>query len=175
MPDSAPTNPPPRWKAGPRPARTTTRTPRAASPTRSIDPGVAHGRIATGILRNLQERAAEAGLELDVGELPDIESLAQGRDDDPERLAKIVARMVARVGDRFAFLRKLSRHLEGTDKRAGILSDLISALWILYQRNPRTTEAIALRYVATVREHGQARKAKLSPNHHQQNGGNNSA
>jgi hypothetical protein len=82
------------------------------------------------------------GIELDIGTLPDADDLAQGQTADPERLANVTARIVARAADRFTFVRKLSRHFEGEDKRAGILSDLVSAAWLLYRRNPAAIESL---------------------------------
>lgn len=55
---------------------------------------------------------------------------------DPEAPAKIIAHMIARVGDRFGVVRKFSRHMEGQEKRAGLLADAFSAFMALYARNP---------------------------------------
>lgn len=62
--------------------------------------------------------------------------------DDPERLVGIVARVVARTGDRFSAIRKLSRHFEGKDKRSGLLSDVTAAVMELYRRNPDTFHSL---------------------------------
>lgn len=88
---------------------------------------------------------------MDVGEFPNADP-ADLEGEDPQRLVKLVAHAVARLGDRFAFVRKMSRHLEGEEKRAGILSDLFSAAVVLYRRNPEAAQQLGRRYVAEVRE-----------------------
>lgn len=72
-------------------------------------------------------------------------------DDDPERLARITAHLVARIGDRFHFLRKVSRHLEGAENRAGLLSDLLAALTVLYRRNPDAMQDAAQKLAQEIR------------------------
>lgn len=65
-------------------------------------------------------------------------------DTDPQRLAHLTAHAVARLADRFNITRRFSRHLEGKERRAGILSDIGAALVCLYQRNPHAVEQLAI-------------------------------
>lgn len=95
-------------------------------------------------------RAAEKGVNLDVGEFPEVASIANGTD-DPEHIAKITAHAVARIGDKFPLFRKISRHMEGADRRAGILSDVVAALIALYKRNPEAAEQLARGLVSEVK------------------------
>lgn len=96
------------------------------------------------------------GINLDVGEFPNF--AGTGTDaDDPEALARIVAHMVARIGDKFTFLRRFSRNAEGQEKRAGLLSDLVSALYALWKRNPDAAEQIARGLVSDVKAKQAAR------------------
>lgn len=102
-------------------------------------------------------------MELDVGEYPDFDG-ASGNGDDPEQIVRLVAHAVARVGDRFRFLRRFSRNMEGQEKRAGVLSDLLSAIWALYKRNPDSAEELARRIAAEVAQQRATREqAKPKP------------
>lgn len=118
--------------------------PRSPSPTRSIEPGVFHYRAAEWLLALLQAQAAARGIELDMGDSVLAEDMPTVEDVDPQRLAKLTAHAVARVADRFSITRRFSRHLEGKERRAGILSDIGAALVCLYQRNPHAVEALAV-------------------------------
>lgn len=80
-------------------------------------------------------------------------------DTDPQRLAKLTAHAVARFADRFSFTRRFSRHLEGSEKRAGILSDIGAALVCLYQRNPQAVEQMAVSFKNEVQAAHAARVA----------------
>jgi hypothetical protein len=101
-------------------------------------------------------------VELDIGRLPDADQVTQGDSDDPERIAKVTARIVARSGDKLGFIRNISRHFEGEDRRAGILSDLLSAAWLLYKRNPDAFETAVKQGAQLLREQQAARKTKTS-------------
>jgi hypothetical protein len=101
-------------------------------------------------------------VELDIGTLPDADEVTQGDGDDPERIAKVTARVVARAGDKMGFVRKISRHFEGEDRRAGIFSDLLSAAWLLYKRNPDAVEEAIRRGAQLVRDQQTARKNKTN-------------
>lgn len=120
----------------------TTRATSQPSPTRSIEPGIVHYKIAEGILRGVRDRAEQAGINLDVGEFPDADADAAISESDPARLVRTTAHAVARIGDRFTLVRKLSRHMEGQDKRSGIFSDLFAVLTELYRRNPEAFEQL---------------------------------
>jgi hypothetical protein len=79
--------------------------------------------------------------------------------DDPTRPARILAHAIARAADRVPPLRKLSRHIEGTENKAGLGSDLLSAAWDLYTRNQEQFEDILRQYsegVARRRAQGKA-------------------
>lgn len=104
-------------------------------------------------------RAREAGVELDIGELPTSNGRAVSEGEDPERLARIVAHLVARVGDRFTIVRRISRHLEGEDKRSGLLSDLSAACIELYKRNPDVVEQLGKQAAANFSERRNERRA----------------
>lgn len=99
---------------------------------------------------------------LDIGELPESATDATLATDDPERLEKLVAHLVARVADRFAIVRRFSRHMEGTEKRAGLLSDLAAAFFELYRRNPETFERLMTAYGKEFAARQKARKAQTS-------------
>lgn len=103
--------------------------PRAPSPTRVIQTGEMHTRIAAAILRGAQQRVPN----LDVGEIPEPKFDPTS---DPDRAVTLTAHAVARVMDRIPFSRKISRHFEGTENRAGILSDIAAILTELARRNP---------------------------------------
>jgi hypothetical protein len=92
------------------------------------------------------------GVELDIGTLPDADEVTQGDTADPERLANVVSRIVARVADRVGFIRNISRHFEGENKRAGVLSDILSAAWLLYRRNPEAVEAVLSQAATSLRQ-----------------------
>lgn len=82
-------------------------------------------------------------MKLDVGQLPTDLPDGTEPDDDPYLISRLTARIVARTGDRFAFVRKFSRHFEGQDKRAGVFSDLVAVLAAVYKRNPQAVEDLA--------------------------------
>ena len=100
-----------------------------------------HYQVAEGLLRTLQERTG-----LDVGEFPEGSKVAGTDDDDPTRIVTIVAHMVARGFDRIGFLRKLSRHAEGANRRSGFVSDAFAVATDLYRRNPDRIRSIAQEY-----------------------------
>jgi hypothetical protein len=85
----------------------------------------------------VQASAQQAGIKLDVGEFPDTGTDSAS---DPERPTRITAHAIARVADRIPFSRKISRHLEGTDARAGILSDVLALFVEIARRNPEIIE-----------------------------------
>ena len=122
------------------------------SPTRSIEPGLVHYQIADTILKGVQAKAQEVGVHLDVGELPASKASELAGNEDPAQLVNIVAHAVARIGDRFGFVRKLSRHAEGQEKRAGIVSDITSALFTLYKRNPEEMQKLGTALYADIRQ-----------------------
>lgn len=87
------------------------------------------------VLRFAQDQAAKKGVTLNVGEFPSGDE-AGADDTDPTRVTRVTAHALARVADRVPFSRKLSRHFEGTDSRAGLFSDLLTLLTELAKRNP---------------------------------------
>lgn len=139
-------------------ARTTTK-PRPASPTRSIEPGIAHYKIAQGILESVRSKAQAAGLNLDVGEFKKFNDV-DSDSDNPERLQEVTAHAVARVGDKFSMVRRFSRHLEGADRRAGLLSDILAAAYTLFKRNPDAAEQLGRTFVQNVQEQRRSRVTK---------------
>lgn len=98
-------------------------------------------------------------MNLDIGEFPDGDLSGGGESDDPTRLTRLVAHAVARVGDRFTVVRKFSRHLEGADRRAGLLSDVSAALIELYKRNPEIVESLGKQAAQNFAAHREVRKA----------------
>lgn len=138
------TSPRPRRAARARPQQ------KQPSPTRVIEPGALHYRIAQELLEGAQRKAAHAGVRLDVGEFPETALNAGG--DDPQKLVRIVAHGVARVSDRFSFLRKLSRHAEGQEKRAGLVSDVIAAAVTLYERNPELIKQLGTNFAQDLQQ-----------------------
>lgn len=99
-------------------------------------------------------------MRLDIGEMPHEETgTLVGENEDPEALARITAHAIARMADRIPFSRKLSRHLEGTEKRSGIMSDIGTALITMYKRNPDVIEQLAASVAQDVKVKQAARKA----------------
>lgn len=72
---------------------------------------------------------------LNVGEFPNGDETGT-EDSDPTRVTRVTAHAIARIADHIPFSRKLSRHFEGTDNRAGLFSDLLILLTELAKRNP---------------------------------------
>jgi hypothetical protein len=80
-------------------------------------------------------------------------------EDDPTRPARILAHAIARTADRVPMLRKISRHAEGTDRKAGLASDLLAAAWDLGVRNQVQLEALATEYLEKAGARNAARRA----------------
>ena len=93
-----------------------------------------------------------------MGEFPEHDQTATGSD-DPQRIVNLTAHAVARIGDRFTFLRKLNRHLEGQERKAGLLSDVVSVLIALYKRNPETFETLGKQFGSDLAQRRAAAKA----------------
>jgi len=91
------------------------------------------------------------GVTLDVGEFPNHTPDESGETSDPTRLHRLTAHAVARVADRLGPVRKLSRHFEGKERRAGLASDIVAALWELYKRNPEAVEKLGAEVFAGVK------------------------
>lgn len=91
-----------------------------------------------------------------MGDFPTPDDNAE-LDQDPQRLVGLTAHAVARIADRFPLARKFSRHMEGKEKRAGILSDIGAACVCLYKRNPQAMEALAVNFRAEVQAAHQRR------------------
>lgn len=79
-----------------------------------------------------------------MGDSVVAEGTVEVEDADPQKLAKLTAHAVARIADRFPLSRKVSRHLEGKERRAGLLSDIGAILVCLYERNPEAVEQFAI-------------------------------
>lgn len=127
---SRPATPPRRKPTSSKPA------PKAQpSPTRPLTPGREHIKIAELVLRAVKSKAAQYGVELDIGEFPTYDDFMDEAERDPQRPVRLTSRAVARTADRVGFLRKVSRHLEGTETRSGLASDLVATLYELYERN----------------------------------------
>jgi hypothetical protein len=86
-----------------------------------------------------QREGLKRGVTLDIGKFP--EGGAIDTDEDPTRLVSILAHAVARLGDRLPFTRKISRHMEGTENKAGIIADILALLTELASRNTDIIEA----------------------------------
>jgi hypothetical protein len=98
---------------------------------------------------------------LDIGDFPEYLPVGDDSPNDPERPVRLVARVVARGADRIAPLKKLSRHLEGTDAKSGLLTDLTAAAFDLYSRNSDEVETLITEYVKNVQsKSANRRKAK---------------
>lgn len=153
-----------RVKVGPKPKTASAPKP---SPTRPIEPGTVHYHVAEMLLKQAQARAASKGIALDIGEMV-TGSGAASPSDDPQTLVKTVGHAVARVGDKFGPLRKLSRHLEGRERRAGLLADIAAAVAELYRRNPDEVKMLAESFLTDVRRKQEARQSavKASQNGH---------
>lgn len=80
------------------------------------------------------------GAKLDIGEFPSADGTDKA-DADPTRPMRLTAHAVARVADRLPFSRRISRHMEGTDNRAGIFSDILALITELVKRNPDLIES----------------------------------
>lgn len=111
------------------------RTSRASStpkPPTTIKPGWVHHSIARFILKGFRERGKEVGVELNVGntEFEAPQDTLENR--EPEEL---LARVIAHLGHRIPLLRRAEKHLEGTETRSGLMSDLAAFFTQLYARN----------------------------------------
>lgn len=105
---------------------------------------------------------------LDVGEFPQS---ANGTGvNDPQEIVNIVAHLVARIADRFSFLRKWSRNSEGTDKKAGLMSDVFSATVALYERNPEVTKQLVGSFASDVQRRRAMAAQQQAQRAAQQNG-----
>lgn len=107
----------------------------------------------------VKSKAAAAGIDLDIGEFPQYGPDSESVVNDPERPVKLVARIVARTADRIAPLKKLSRHLEGTETKAGLLSDLTAAAFDLYGRNSDEVERLVSEYIRNVQRKTASRRS----------------
>lgn len=76
---------------------------------------------------------------MDIGDFPDDDETDVKA--DPTRPVRLTAHIVARLADRVPLSRKFSRHMEGTDNRAGILSDIFALIAELVRRNPHLVES----------------------------------
>lgn len=116
--------------------------------------------MAEGILRGAQKVADSKGIDLDVGEFPTITLIdTEGDSLDPERPVRLVAHIIARGADRSKFLRKFSRHMEGREAKAGIVSDILAVGYELARRNSDELEKLGREYVESVIQKGKDRKA----------------
>lgn len=95
-----------------------------------------------------------------MGAFPEVTDV-DNAEDDPSRPVRLVAHAVARLGDRFSWVRRFSRHMEGTERRAGILSDLFAAAYALYKRNPDAVEQLGKNFLAEL--HKRRKKADAKP------------
>lgn len=125
-----------------------------------------HEQIAAGLLKGVQARAADRGVTLDIGEIPNAAPASESGDNDPYRLHRVTAHAIARVGDRFTVIRKISRHFEGQDKRSGLLSDIAAAAWELYKRNPETLQSLGRSLAGDIQKRQAERSANGKPNQH---------
>lgn len=114
-----------------------------------------------------------SGIDLTVGEFPDPTD--SGEPSDPERPVRLTAHAVARVADRIPFSRRISRHLEGTESRAGILSDLLSLVAELARQNPELVEQWADTFAQGLNRARAERVAQQKAAHAADNGSNNNA
>lgn len=116
------------------------------------------------MLKGAKARAEAAGIPLDVGEFPEVDTSAE--DEDPQRIVNLTAHAVARVADRFSWVRKLSRHMEGTERKAGLLSDIAAVTFALYKRNPAVMESLATQFRADLQAQRAARQAPANGGSH---------
>lgn len=98
------------------------------------------------------------GVRIDVGEFPSYIPTDEDASNDPERPVRLVSHAVARIADRVGPLRKLSRHLEGRESKAGLVSDLLSAGFDIYNRNSQEVDQLIVAYVNRAREKTAARQ-----------------
>jgi hypothetical protein len=80
--------------------------------------------------------------------------------DDPERIARLLAHAIARTADRLPIMQRLSRHLEGREAKAGLGSDLISGALELYNRNQEQVNNLLKEYGQNVARSKAARPAR---------------
>lgn len=112
-------------------------------------------------------------MKLDIGEIPTAE--AGTEDDDPTRAVRITAHAVARVADRLPFSRKISRHMEGQENRAGVVADLLSLLVELVRRNPDLIEQQVSNFSANVQRAKEQRAAQAQSQSHPTQEGTNAS
>ena len=110
-------------------------------------------------------------MNLDIGEMPSYSAALDGTDSDPQRPVRVLGHAVARIADRFPIARKISRHMEGNETRAGLGSDLIAEAVELYARNTEAIDSLFSQYIAAVKQSGMQRRAqKVSKKNAQKNG-----
>lgn len=73
---------------------------------------------------------------------------------------RLAAHAIARVADRVPALRKVSRHLEGTESKSGLFSDLAALTYELYERNSEQIDQMIANYIKNVSAKAAARKAQ---------------
>jgi hypothetical protein len=107
------------------------------SPPNRVEPGFIHRKIATGILRALQDKAsATVGAPVSVGELPlPVAQGGNGEMEDGREPVELLARVIAHVAHRIPGLKKVEKRLEGNDARSGLGSDLLALVSQLVSRN----------------------------------------
>lgn len=102
-----------------------------------------------------------------MGELTTHVDTVTAEDSDPGRALKLTAHAVARIGDRIPLTRKLNRHLEGEEKRAGLASDLFAVGAELGTRNADVLASQVEGKLSTLGEDLKAQRAKkASKNNH---------
>lgn len=129
-----------------RSSRRNSRSGRKANATGPIEPGFIHVELANLLLegfgawlaKQLDNQPREVGstVEIDLGN--EIEYVAEDGSavsEDEAQPAEILARVIARVFRNTPGLKKVEKHFEGKDKRAGLGSDFLALCIQLGRRN----------------------------------------
>jgi hypothetical protein len=103
------------------------------------------------ILRAIKRKAQSAGIDLDVGEIPAFEVL-DPTTDDPTKPAKVIAHAVGRIADKTPGVKRINRHLEGIDAKAGIGADLLTVAYEIAIRNQEPIESILKNTLDSLRQ-----------------------
>lgn len=142
-----------------RPAvRKTTRTPK---PPVVIKPGWIHHSIARFILKGIHQRGKDIGVEINVGETKFETPEEYEETREPEEL---LARILAHLGHRLPFLRKIEKNLEGENNRSGIMSDIAAFFTQLYARNEDVIDQLRRNAIDQAKTQRRAKKSQTEAN-----------
>lgn len=135
---------------------------RKASPTGPVEPGWIHVEIANFLLDLLGQSLANAlGGPVDVGQ--EIEVVPEDGEtviDDAAEPAELLARIIARMFRSTPGLKRVEKHLEGREKRAGLGSDLLALIVQVARKNKHLWPILREEFKRNARQAVAQRKAQ---------------